>query len=291
MAKKLTTPSSVLDNFPRTVVDELQSYLPNDKLTTSKRESMWQQFHQYRLQDALQEQWEGVLAKNNATGSHRATMILLQFVLRNTLEAIIQFAGQQTEFLRPMAVKQVDLTESELDACRYVAGFVAFALVKYYQRFKTNSVCCALVDILQQWRTEHKDCGETLYEYTKHWADLVDRGGLFHIHEGVYSFFVALEGEAKKVLSISAIASCKGVNIREMLLKKFEDNLVIDSHWSSLMKCVDNTLKDILFRKVLYKYTELRCRSFVKSYLLVLHKNKAKIAKRGEKCLRKDIIN
>ena len=199
--KLLNTPDKLI-TFSKEIVQDLVQFVPDGKLSTVKREYMWETFHNYRLKDEVQVKWELLLTTCGASGSHRATMILLQFVLRNTLESIICCSGVQTDILRPTCMNQkIDLTDTECEALRYVAGFIPFSLIKYYNRFKGNSAAESCICILKLWKRSETNSGENFLDFTKHWADLVDRGGLFQVHEGVYSFFWAVECVAKQYLS------------------------------------------------------------------------------------------
>ena len=44
---------------------------------------------------------------------------------------------------------------------------------------------------------------EVSEEGTEEWVSKVDRGGLWHVNDETYNVFVALEGEAKKILKIT----------------------------------------------------------------------------------------
>ena len=50
-----------------------------------------------------------------------------------------------------------------------------------------------IVAMIQDWRVTNGGNGVNFLSYSTKWIDMMDRGGLFHVSEGVYCFFRQLE--------------------------------------------------------------------------------------------------
>ena len=78
----------------------------------------------------------------------------------------------------------------ESNAIRYMAGSVAVNLLKKYRKtsknLKLQEKRSMFVNVLTQMKaTDQPGEPTTVYEYTKLWSELIDRGGLYHINDKV----------------------------------------------------------------------------------------------------------
>ena len=96
-----------------------------------------------------------------------------------------------------------ELNDAELNALRYSAGYVPWKLKQKFSQRK-DPYCKEYLTCLDGMRESSvdKDVNECVsyMEYTNRWIQLVDRGGLFHISDEVYSFFYEVECLVRKFL-------------------------------------------------------------------------------------------
>ena len=82
------------------------------------------------------------------------------------------------------------LTVREQSAIHYMAGYVAFKLLKRYGKPSTHPQVqlkrSCFVRILKGMSAAgQQDTIESLLDYTHLWSELIERGGLFHINDKV----------------------------------------------------------------------------------------------------------
>ena len=98
------------------------------------------------------------------------------------------------------------LTINEANALRYVAGYVCRHLRKIIEAsahpLKEEMILCLMSMV--------KDKSDTSEGHCEEWTNLVDRGGLWHVRENVFCFFLSLEEEIRMLLpSLLSEEKCK----------------------------------------------------------------------------------
>ena len=91
------------------------------------------------------------------------------------------------------AEQQPSITTQELNALRYVAGYIPRALSK-----KLKKSAHPLKDELQLCLLDLLDDGDEEGGTAEEWLNLVDRGSLKHVNESTFQVMVAMELELRK---------------------------------------------------------------------------------------------
>ena len=79
----------------------------------------------------------------------------------------------------------------------------------------------AVRDPIKSWESDsdNKLLNETFLEYTRGWADRINRGGLFSVNDDSYIFVRRVENVARTVLNSNLIIKYKGKDLRDVLMK------------------------------------------------------------------------
>jgi coiled-coil and C2 domain-containing protein 1 len=78
------------------------------------------------------------------------------------------------------------MTEDELNALQYAAGYVPHALLKKYEK-RSGEKYAAFTECLGDMAVGSEDTSDFL-EYTKVWINKVNRGGLFPLNNITFIF-------------------------------------------------------------------------------------------------------
>lgn len=148
-----------------------------------------------------------------------------------TLLTHTAIAGEKTN-------KDVVFTSDELNVMRYACGYVAHSLLKKYEKragekFSQFVVCLGEMAVVGE--------GEDLLAYTRTWINLVNRGGLFPLNDGSFSFFVEIEKIVRLVLPKHVLATSTDENYFK---RNVHDNIIqnddVQFHWCLLSQDIDD---------------------------------------------------
>ncbi len=98
----------------------------------------------------------------------------------------------------------------------------------------------------------------SLATYATAWIEEVNRGGLFEVNDATYSLFLMLEElirEGGSGQSVPLVLS------KQELLKRVENTVVIQHHWSSLSVDIDDddSVQDLLTEVCTIWLCEMQC--------------------------------
>ena len=155
------------------------SGLPSNK---KAREEMWSTYHTIRTSRKFVNLWEELLGMSTSTPPNpllyqHLSHLLFQRQLKEKLPASVMVPKED----KP-------LTEEELKALRYTAGFVPHSLLKKLSKSthpKKKELCLCLREML--------DDSEDEASISQQWVIIMDRGGLKNINNKTFNFFIALE--------------------------------------------------------------------------------------------------
>ena len=75
----------------------------------------------------------------------------------------------------------------------------------------------------------------SFYNYTKEWIVLVDRGGLFHVNDGAYAFFKAVEVETRHILPHHLTNTATS---HDAIFEVLKDSKDIQFYWTMVLASV-----------------------------------------------------
>ncbi len=88
-------------------------------------------------------------------------------------------------------------------------------------------------------QSEREDTEYTFLEYTEKWVCAVDRGGLFHVSDEVFTFFCELETKVRVFLQ-KLVSKSLGKS-KEEILDEIVNDGDIQFHWSMLCTDLDQS--------------------------------------------------
>ena len=119
---------------------------------------------------------------------------------------------------------------------------------------------------------------------TAKWVNIVDRGGLVHVHNSVYVLFLKMERIIQEALRKDK-ASDTLPNRKQILLKQVVEDCGVLSAWGDIGVEIEQSKKTILLTMVANLFITIRGFSFAGSYV-ELYKQSTKKTLQGSKALR-----
>ena len=268
--------------------------------TSAGYDMMWKTLHQLKLSEEYNTWWQQLCSMLTGFNFNEGSKQLLgQNFLRSYVECLIKARntvdGSQHD-MTPVD-KTVALTEEEQKALRYVAGYVPVVLIKHFKRYPSNTAAQVYIDLLSQWKVdcdyEQTETDQSLLEYTKSWVNRVNRGGLFVVHDDVFEFFKLMEQSVKPVLQKDFTESHKDINLKGHLVQTVRSTDEIMNAWCKITTDIqmNDKLNSILFDKVITRYINLRCNSFVASYMYIRKMENKSVSRKGEQSLRSQLAS
>ena len=255
-------------------------------VSPQEREQLWARFHLFAIEDRLIEIWKQLFNDIAMQRNAEAEMIFIQNILKNWFHFLLRDRNN-TDFPAVREEANTDpITQNEQSVIRYVAGFIAFKLKRFYSKFPNNRSAQHIVSILHEWRVTNGGSTANFLSYSTKWINLVDRGGLFHVNDAVFCFFRQLEGKARPYINKSYIDQNHNVDLKTLLRSVLLNSAPIRTAWTGITKDFDE--RELLFAKVIDIFINIRIRAYVKA---VCYMNREKVSKKREKALRKDIVS
>ena len=164
------------------------------------------------------------------------TSLGLQLILDRLLRNTIQNQAAQPGNVSTAAVAR-PLDKLEINAIRYMAGYIAVKLLKKYRKKakhpRLQQKRRLFVAVLKHMRADNQPglTGSTLVDYTEQWSRLVDRGGLYHINDKVFELIESLEKKVRLHMNTSAISTAytAGCDLRSLIKGEvFADREILD---------------------------------------------------------------
>lgn len=169
------------------------------------------------------------------------------------------------------------LTFEDTNALRYIAGYVCLNLYrKLMASSKPNKddLILGIIDMIDDDREDADDPSAS-------WVNLVDRGGLVHVHNSAHTLFTQLEEIIRRHMTRSKATEFSKDRLTEDLLK---DDNILDS-WSDIGVELEAEDKTELLGMIVKLYVTVRGFSFAAS-IVELYKQSLKKNLKGSRSLR-----
>ena len=185
--------ASAVSFFESVMVKHLEKCTKEGMSHQEGRELAVTKFHRLRCSEAFANLWKAFLTP---VDQEMATdPIFYQHISRSFFNNFIKFnfpiPAPSNDDTRPAA-----LTFEESNALRYVAGYVCAELYKRLKSSTTSNKEDLLLGIDDMIDSEHVDMNQP----SASWLNLIDRGGLVHVHEKVHTLFTRMEMLAREIL-------------------------------------------------------------------------------------------
>ena len=152
---------------------------------------------------------------------------------------------------------------------------------KYKKICRTNSSQCILaaMEFLCSLKSNGDSSinSESFLDYTRKWTKLTNRGGLIEVNDNLFFFVRRIEVCVQKILKLDLLKNYKGEDLREVITKKIMESGIIVSGWECVARNLENQeLAKYLMKQVIDKWIDIRIRSLLNIFMLIL---RCKLAK------------
>ena len=211
------------------------------KLYSAMRGRLWSGFHKAALSE-LPPVWNKLLS---SLGIECKEHLLCQSVNQKLFETVMLkfFNSKSTDIgllnsTRTME-EEVVLTVDEMNALRYVGGFVPYSLLKRFERHEKKYQ--QFFECLGDMAVVSETGGVDFLQYTKEWIGRVNRGGLFPLNNQTFTLFVEIEKQTRVLLTrhMHKSTSKNSEDFKENVISKIVDNEDVQFHWTLISQCID----------------------------------------------------
>ncbi len=208
-----------------------------------------------------------------------------QYFLKHFLQKTLEFCIKPKD--ETIDIRQIAMNRDEESTLRYVAGYLIFSLKKKLKG-KTSSQAKAVVTLLEQLASKNdEELGDkiSLNDFTFHWVDQINRGGLMKITDDFYAFVKLMENLARIVLNKNALVRYCGDDLRKVVVDRFSNNVILREKWNSLSIGLRNRdMAQSILSSIFWKWANLRIHAFIKHWLEI---RRVELFKRGEEVAEK----
>ncbi len=204
------------------------------KSYSAMKDNLWSEFHHLALCE-LPAVWGelflslGMLPCKDQLLLQSTNQKLFEKMLSNYFSETSKSVGKVTDY------PEVILTKDELNALRYVGGFVPHALLKRYERYgkkyKIFFECLGDMAVVSD-ETDFLD-------YTKEWYSKVNRGGLFPLNDTTFMLFIEIEKQTRRFLTVSNMLNSSQERLQDDVIKKITDDENVHSQWILISQSID----------------------------------------------------
>lgn len=242
--------------FEDQVLKRMKNCFEGGASSSVRREKVWGKYHKLRSSDAYREFWKAFLvivgcetvddpAFYQYISHHMFKRCLMEhFPLNN---------HPQTSVAIP------SLTFEEKNVIRYTAGYVC---AKLYKKLRISTGHGDLFHGIEDMIAEEGDEEDV----SATWIDIVDRGGLFHVNDMAYAFFVSLEEVVRQYLKISEASNMKP-GTKDKIVKSILEDENVNLQWSAIRVELDEKASGTLLSMIASEWITLRGFSFAGSFM------------------------
>jgi hypothetical protein len=138
---------------------------------------------------------------------------------------------------------------------------------------------------IQDLAEDPDDCRSS--DASSDWLGMVDRGGLFHIKDETFKWFLGIEMLVRRMFHRDNVRSVNS-ETRDQLITSILQDEEVSSGWSNLMEEVEGDESGVLLKMIVDLYITIRGHSFAKT-LMENYKQAKKETTQKSKSLRKTI--
>ena len=261
----------------------LVSSLPSGKGRHQFQVKLWPQFHVFRIREVprIWRNCQQAVQNMDPVLSQTATLEYALLLLNE------KYGGKrQQSMVEDKEERRKTISIEEENAIRYVAGYV---VMKMKEMFKSREVMAIHECLLsmEEGTTKEGVNEESSLAYTCSWLQLINRGGLFTVHDDVYTFLeldLCAYPLLKQRLDVGGSSQTKSELVQA--LKSDEDVLFA---WSMVTLDLSNEDSCLLLASVVELWVTIRGLSMA-SRLVEEYKEALQMTTKGKKSLRKQLF-
>ena len=181
-------------------------------------------------------------------------------------EIIKGFLTAKSPSQEPVAdALEVTFTKDEMNALRYVAGYVPHKLLRKHE-VKDDQRSDEFTTCLGNMAVVGESCD--LFEYTKEWLEKVNRGGLFPVNDETFTFFVSVEKVVRRVLTALVTNVSQDVNLKQEVVQKASQDADVQFYWTLLSQDISSEEDAVmLLNEILNLWVTIRGYSLAASWV------------------------
>ena len=270
-----------LNSFSKQLLQSLKQVIQSSRAKSYaySKEKLWKGFFRLRCSQDFIKQWTDFLVVVDEPVKpvlfQHLTDLVFQVLLHDHFR--VSYIDQEVSS---------ELTENESSALRYVAGYVCRHLCKKIERENHNLKEEMILCLLEMTKDKTvKDQGTS-----EEWTDLIDRGGLCHVEETTFQFFLSLEYQVRDVLKSleKPLPSCKADIVEKVIT---DDD--VQFYWlfaTGNCEIDDKETHDALLKMIVELYVTIRGFSKAKAWL-EKYKQSTKRSTQRTKSLRRELYD
>ena len=214
-----------------------------------KQEKMWGQYHHLRTSEKFLSDWKTFLSEVTEIVPSAA---FIQHVTHEVFKQMMQVQFPPTTG----ASKTLPLlTDIEVNALRYVAGYVCRTL---HDRLKTSSVEGKEVLVLYLSDMNGSDKNGDGEE----WINAINRGGLWQVNEEVFQTFLTIKELIREELCLE---KCTFDARKQQIIEKVVTNNDVLHQWLFCVPDAEESISNVLLKKAVELFVNIRGFAFASS--------------------------
>ena len=275
----------IFEAFEERLVKELKGCLPSDPTNSnarsfvSFRSDICRNYHSLRTSSSFVDLWTELIKRATTRAHPQPTFY--QEVTDLLFDGIITSA---LPVRPPVTSEAAAITCDDANVINYAAGYVCRKIHRSIHR-SSKPDQAELLRCVKALLKEDDD--EEAASLSAAWVNEVDRGGLWHVREGTYMLFVAMEEEVREHFRFGALEDSKE-RCRERLTTALSSNDEVLFHWCMLTAEIEEIHAQTVLDMLVSLWVTIRGFSFASAFIEMYKQEKKKALQRS-KALRKDI--
>ena len=273
---------ALFKEFEDQLVLELNTCFPSGSLDVRSlrtiRSDMCRQYHKVRTSPHFTALWSSFIKR---TSSSPPQPTFYQEVTDLIFEELVQkaFPVVYEGNTSPAA----SITYEDANVIRYAAGYICRKVYDKIQKLSQSNKPQLMKCVMELLEED----GAVPFTASADWVNEVDRGGLWHVREGTYMLFSAMEEEVREHFQMSYVRDMKE-DCKEKITAAVKDNDDVLFHWCMLTtETAEDDAQEVL-EMLIHLWITIRGYSFAGSWLEMYKQEKKKSLQRS-KALRKGL--
>jgi len=252
---------AAVKKFTNILTDSLNKVIKAafNKSFAYSNDKLWRQFFLLRSKADFVSRWTTFIKATGTTVKPVVFQHLTDVIFRKLLDDRLKI-----QYVNGTDDEDTEMRKSERGVLRYISGYICRHLRKKIEReshpFREEMVVC-LMELVKSQDFEE------LYGTDEEWTDSIDRGGLWHVKEFTYQFFLAVEEAVRSALQ--KLAHPVPPSKLDMI-QKITDDEDVEYYWSIVaanFEFDDREIHEVLLNKIAELYVTVRGFSYANGWL------------------------